>query len=94
MPEMGKGLAGHEKHDMDYVLSRRPTYILHYPFLLPEPVFSTAQFRTPWNRGLEALLESETFDRLYRGEHAAIVPPGAHGPLYFVYFRLREESAR
>jgi hypothetical protein len=94
MPEMGKGIAGHEKHDMAYVLSRRPTYILHYPFLLPEPVFSASQFRTPWNRGLEELLRNETFDRTYAGESAKIVPPGAGRPLHLVYFRLREGGGR
>ncbi|MFH1679679.1 MAG: hypothetical protein ABIH26_03435 [Candidatus Eisenbacteria bacterium] len=90
MPGMGGGIADHEKHDMDYVLSRRPTYILHYPFLLPEPLFTTGQFRTPWNRGLEGLLANDTFDREYGGESAAITPPGSGRPLHLVYFRLRE----
>jgi hypothetical protein len=31
MPDMGKGIAGHEKHDVDYVLSRQPTYIAPLP---------------------------------------------------------------
>lgn len=84
MPEMGAGLAGHEKHDMAHVLSRKPTYVLHYPFLLPEPLFSTGQFRTPWNRGLEELLTSETFDREYRGGSSAI------GPMHLVYFKRKE----
>jgi hypothetical protein len=94
MPGMGSGLAGHEKHDMAYVLARRPTYILHYPFLLPEAVFSTSQFRTPWNPGLEELLHDTAFDREYRGETAEIAPPGASRPLYLVYFRLREGGER
>ncbi|MFH1277727.1 MAG: hypothetical protein ABIK65_05060 [Candidatus Eisenbacteria bacterium] len=84
MPAMGGGLAGHEKYDMEHVLSRKPTYILHYPFLLPEPVFRTGHFRTPWNRGLAELLESATFDREYRGESAAI------GPMHLVYFKRKE----
>ena len=84
MPEMGNGLAGHEKHDMEYVLRRRPDYILHYTFLLPEPIFTTGQFRTPWNRGLEELLENERFDREYRGRSAKI------GRMHFVYFKKRE----
>jgi len=86
MPGMGEGIAGHEKHDMEYVLSRKPTYILHYTFLLPEPVFTTGQFRTPWNRGLEGLLSSERFDREYRGEHAKI------GSMYFIYFQRKEDT--
>lgn len=28
MPSMGKGWAGHEKHDGQYILSRKPTYLL------------------------------------------------------------------
>jgi hypothetical protein len=28
MPDMGKGWAGHEKHDGQYILRRKPTYIL------------------------------------------------------------------
>lgn len=28
MPDMGKGWAGHEKHDGQYILSRKPTYLL------------------------------------------------------------------
>ena len=28
MPNMGKGWAGHEKHDGQYILSRKPTYLL------------------------------------------------------------------
>ncbi len=93
MPEMGRGIAGHEKHDMTYVLSRRPTYILHYPFLIPEPVFWAGQFRTPWNRGLEELLENETLNREYRGESAEILPPGAKRPLHLVYFKRKEDAS-
>ena len=89
MPEMGSGLAGHEKHDMAYVLSRKPTYILHYPFLLPEPVFSVSQFRTPWNRGLEELLDNDRFDREYQGESASIGPMHLHQHL--VYFKRKED---
>ncbi len=81
MPEMGSGIAGHEKHDMAYVLSKEPTYLLHYTFLLPEPVFTTGQFRSPWNPGLEELLQSEEFNRDYRGESAQI------GKMYVVYFK-------
>ncbi len=84
MPDMGKGIAGHEKNDMEYVLSRKPTYIFHYTFLLPEPVFTTGQFKTPWNPGLRELLESERFNREYKGESAPI------GKMYLVYFRRRE----
>jgi hypothetical protein len=92
MPEFGSGIAGHEKHDMDYVLSRRPTYFIHYPFLLPEPVFTKGQFETDWNPGLAALLTSERFDREYRGEVAEIRVPGAQRTSYLAYFRRKEEA--
>ncbi len=92
MPEFGSGIAGHEKHDMDYVLSRRPTYFIHYPFLLPEPIFTKGQFETDWNPGLAALLTSERFDREYRGEVAEIRVPGAQRSSYLAYFRRKEEA--
>ncbi len=92
MPAFGSGIAGHEKHDMDYVLSRRPTYFIHYPFLLPEPVFTKGQFETDWNPGLAALLTSERFDREYRGEVAEIRVPGAQRTSYLAYFRRKEEA--
>lgn len=84
MPNMGSGIAGHEKHDMDYVLSRQPTYILHYTFLLPKPLFTTGQFKTPWNEGLAELLTNERFNREYQGESASI------GKMHLVYFKRKE----
>jgi hypothetical protein len=92
MPSFGSGIAGHEKHDMEYVLSRRPTYFIHYPFLLPEPVFTKGQFETDWNPGLAGLLSSQRFDREYRGEVAEIRVRGAQRASYLVYFRRREDA--
>ena len=65
MPAGGAGIAGHEKHDMDYVLSRRPTYIFHYPFFTGRSVITRDQFVTEWNPGMIYLFESEDFRRSY-----------------------------
>lgn len=37
MTGIGQVLAGHEKHDIPYILSRRPTYFLFSSILQPEP---------------------------------------------------------
>ncbi|MGD9400654.1 MAG: hypothetical protein PVF95_00145 [bacterium] len=65
MPAGGGGIAGHEKHDMEYVLLKRPTYIFHYPFFTGRPVITRDQFVTEWNPGMILLFESEDFRRNY-----------------------------
>lgn len=80
MKRMGRGFAGHEKNDMAYVVRSGPTYILHYTFLLPEPVFTTGQFKTPWNPGLKELLDMPLFEKKYKGVSAPI------GEMHFLYF--------
>jgi hypothetical protein len=65
MPPGEAGIAGHEKHDMAYVLSRRPTYIFHYPFFTRRAVITRDQFVTEWNPGMIELFESQEFRRLY-----------------------------
>lgn len=94
MPHMGEGLAGHEKHDMAYVLSRKPTYILPSAILFKELAYTTGpspklivnpgQFKTKWNRGLEELPTSETFLGEYRVKTAQI------GNMHLVYFERRK----
>jgi len=83
---MGRGIAGHEKHDMEYVLARRPTYLFHHLFLLTRPKVTPEQFVTPWNPGEEDLLTSETFARFYERVSEKV------GPFYINFFRLREVS--
>jgi arabinofuranosyltransferase len=61
MPHMGEGVAGHEKHDMSYIVARRPTYIIHYPFRIKEAVITPAQFENDWNPGLVELLDMPAF---------------------------------
>lgn len=84
MAGMGEGLAGHEKHDMDYVLRRRPTYLFHHLFLLTRPKFTREQFVTPWNPGEEDLVGNETFTELYEPVSEEV------GPFYINFFRLRQ----
>jgi hypothetical protein len=86
MPGMGSGIAGHEKHDMDYVIRRRPTYLFHHLFLLTKPKFTREQFETPWNPGEERLLTSEVFPVLYEQVSEKV------GPFYINFFRLRSSA--
>lgn len=65
MPPGEAGIAGHEKYDMEYVLSRRPTYIFHYPFFTRRAVITRDQFVTEWNPGMIRLFESQEFRSLY-----------------------------
>jgi hypothetical protein len=65
LPVGEAGIAGHEKHDMKYVISKRPTYIFHYPFFTARAVITRDQFVTEWNPGMLRLFESEVFRRDY-----------------------------
>lgn len=87
MPGMGRGIAGHEKHDAAYVLDRRPSYILHYEFLINRPVVDRSQFLTPWNPGLAELADAPRFGQLYEPR---VVELGAG--VYFAFFALRREA--
>lgn len=84
MPDMGKGIAGHEKHDIDYVLSRRPTIVIPQALLLPVPTLIEEQIDTPWSPGLAGLLDRRKFRNLYAIESVRI------GSGYFTFFRLKE----
>jgi len=86
MPEMGKGIAGHEKHDIDYVLSQRPTIVIPQALLLPVPTLMEEQIETPWSPGLSGLLDRAKFRNMYAVESVRI------GSGYFTYFRLKQRS--
>lgn len=92
---IGSGIAGHERHDMQYVLERKPEFIIHYPFLVPSPdsAFTVNQFKTEWNPGLADLLKSPEFDKGYRGEIAE-VRIGKERLMYLPFFRRRPELKR
>ena len=86
MEEMGGGVAGHEKHDMKYVLARRPTYIIHYPFRIREAVITPAQFENEWNPGLAQLPAMPAFVAGYEAVSEEI------GGLRINFFRLKARA--
>jgi hypothetical protein len=83
---LGTGFAGHEKFDVDYVLDRRPTYVVIGTYgLSPDPRPATDLVRAfyPAER---ALLEFERFAREYRLVRGR-TPAG-----YFAFF-VRHDAA-
>ena len=79
---IGQGLAGHEKGDGAYVLSKMPDYIHLGPALgsaLPWPGFV----------GDREIYENPEFHRLYRLEKVAL----KSGETLFIYKRLRQGTA-
>ena len=83
MENMGRGVAGHEKHDMEYVVGRRPTYIIHYPFRIRRAVITPAQFENEWNPGLAELPDIPDFVASYEAVSEEI------GGLRINFFRLK-----
>jgi hypothetical protein len=83
MEGMGRGVAGHEKHDMEYVVGRRPTYIIHYPFRIRRAVITPAQFENEWNPGLAELPDMSAFVVNYEAASEEI------GGLRINFFRLK-----
>jgi hypothetical protein len=102
MPDMGTGKAGHEKRDVDYVLSRRPTYVAPIP-LIPRPL-SLKEWRdrfedSTWFPGIKEMLDSPGFESLYAPrsvDFASIMSPDHQGVLgyerYFNFFQLRDAT--
>jgi hypothetical protein len=83
--QMGSGTAGHEKHDIDYVLARRPTYIFHYPFMVKRAVIDRHQFEKSWYPGIAGLPDNETFLAMYEPVSEEMAG------LRINFFRLREQ---
>lgn len=81
--KMGSGRAGHEKHDVDYVLARRPTYIFHYPFMVRRAVIDRHQFEESWYPGLAGLPDNQAFLSMYEPVSEEIAG------LRINFFRLR-----
>lgn len=95
MPDMGTGYPGHEKHDADYVLSLRPTYIAPMP--LRNRVFDLRYWRrfvdNLWFPDIKDMLDSPVFQSLYTPRSVDLtgyVPPGQGTVLNF--FQLRDAS--
>jgi hypothetical protein len=83
--EMGTGTAGHEKHDIDYVLARRPTYFFHYPFMVRRAVIDRHQFEDSWYPGIAGLPDNQTFLSMYEPVSEQMAG------LRINFFRLRPE---
>jgi hypothetical protein len=66
--DMGKGIAGHEKGDADYVLSKNPTYIILNSYLSPEPTtgFSSDHTYLLKFRVIKELLANPKFHQMYK----------------------------
>jgi len=74
--ELGGGYSGHEKYDVDYLLSRAPEYILLLDVATAEPVPLDALGHEMWGEANQALLRHPQLARDYRYESVAM------GPLY------------
>ena len=74
--ELGRGYAGHEKYDIDYLLSRDPDYILLLDVATSEPVPLAALAHEMWGEANHALLRHPALARDYRYENVPM------GPLY------------
>ena len=83
--QMGRGKAGHEKHDIDYVLARRPTYFFHYPFMVKRAVIDRHQFEESWYPGLAGLPDNQAFLSMYEPVSEQMAG------LRINFFRLRAE---
>ena len=70
MAQMGTGQAGHEKYNIEYVLSRAPTYVVLGTYrLTAEPLPPERQI-TPFYPAELGLLASPEFHRRYRYQSA------------------------
>jgi len=65
-PEMGKVQAGHEKHDSEYVLSRKPTYVIIGIYGLESELLPPKQVIKPFYPAEKELLRSSEFKQQYK----------------------------
>lgn len=66
--ELGGGYAGHEKFDTEYILSRRPSYILLLNFFAAAPVPRFQLARSVWGPFNQAMANHPRLDQAYRYE--------------------------
>jgi arabinofuranosyltransferase len=81
MPDLGSGQAGHEKYDVEYVLSRRPTFIMIGVYGLSQQALPARSLVQPYYPAEIRMLESTRFQASYR-LHRGRTPDG-----YFAYFQ-------
>ncbi|MGB3565098.1 MAG: hypothetical protein WBH85_11550 [Thermoanaerobaculia bacterium] len=74
--ELGRGYSGHEKYDIDYLLSKNPDYILLLDVATSQPVPLEALAHEMWGEANQALLRHPRLARDYRYENVPM------GPLY------------
>ncbi len=101
MPDMGTGIAGHEKHDVDYVLSRQPTYIAPLPLYRRSLDFEEWHFFDDnlWFLSNEEMLSHPVFQSSYEArslDFSALPPPDQEDLLsygqFFNFFQRRDAS--
>jgi arabinofuranosyltransferase len=85
--ELGRGLSGHEKYDVDQVLARRPDYILLVHYLTPAPIPRDRVAQAAWGDFNQDLVRRP---ELARGYRYASVPCGQ---LYLNLFVRRDRPA-
>jgi arabinofuranosyltransferase len=86
MPGLGRGPAGHEKYDTEYVLSRRPTYVVIGVYGLSHERLAPRRYLRPYYAAEVEMLESPEFRRSYAAKRAW-TPSG-----YFPYFARIDET--
>ncbi len=69
---IGSGYSGHEKYDVDYVLSQRPDYLLLVHILTPRSVAKGALDLMVWGQFNREVLNHPTLEAEYRYEVARI----------------------
>jgi hypothetical protein len=74
--ELGRGYTGHEKFDSDYLLTKKPDYILLLDVATSDPVPLEALGREMWGEANQALLRHPQLAKDYRYENIPM------GPLY------------
>ena len=82
--ELGRGYAGHEKYDVDQVLSRRPGYILLIHVLTPVPVPEQTLSEAAWGEFNRALAGRSELRRDYQYQVLRL------GTQYLNYFVRRD----
>jgi hypothetical protein len=80
MPGLGRGQAGHEKYDVDYVLSRQPTYVVIGVYGLSREPLAPQLYLRPYYAAEIEMLKSPEFRQSYAAKRAW-TPSG-----YFPYF--------
>jgi len=84
--EIGRMQAGHEKHDVEYVLSRKPTYVILGIYGLEPELLPPKQIIRPFYPAEIELLRSSKFHQQYKVASAKTEDG------YFYYFVLIDKD--